>query len=124
MFGEKIKLLREQAGLSRKAVANDLGIHETTYGKYELEKREPDLETIHRLANYFKVSVNALIENDNPPPTQKEPATDNGDGLTDEERGYIKMYRSASPELQAAALGMLEAAEKARLARDSSAKDR
>lgn len=53
-------------------------------------------------------------------PESTNPATIDGSGITEQERKHIKLFRAASPELQAAAIAMLEAAEKARIAQDSS----
>jgi len=44
-----------------------LKIHETTYGKYELGIREPDIEMIKTLAKFFSVSINDLLGNTDDP---------------------------------------------------------
>lgn len=61
MIGEKLKELRESLGLSRKAIAELINKDQTTYGKYELGKREPDSETLKKLADIFRVSVDELL---------------------------------------------------------------
>ena len=61
MFGSRLAALRKEKGLSKVAMAKYLGIHDTTYGKYELGKREPDLGTITKLAEYFDVTVDHLL---------------------------------------------------------------
>lgn len=71
-----------------------------------------------KIAKRFNVSTDYLLgETDKPLPIASE-------GLTSEEIEYIKLYRQASPEMQVAALAMLEAAEKARLTRDASGEDK
>ena len=61
MLAENLKRLRNNKGLSKRTVARDLGVHDSTYGKYELGHREPDLETTQKLANYFNVTVDELL---------------------------------------------------------------
>jgi transcriptional regulator with XRE-family HTH domain len=61
MFKERIKRLREVKGLNKRQIASILNIDESTYGKYELGKREPDFETVQKLADFFDVSVDYLL---------------------------------------------------------------
>lgn len=61
MIGNRLKELRESKGLTRKVVAEFIKIDQTTYGKYELNKREPDVETLKKLANFFGVSVDYIV---------------------------------------------------------------
>lgn len=70
MFSQNLKIAREHKGLTRKAVAAHLKIHESTYGKYELGQREPALETIEQLAKLFGVTTAYLLNHEeikNPP---------------------------------------------------------
>ncbi|HBM81119.1 MAG TPA: transcriptional regulator [Clostridiaceae bacterium] len=62
MIGKKLKELRESKGLTRKAVAKQINIDQTTYGKYELGKREPSFEIVKKLADFFQVSVDFLLD--------------------------------------------------------------
>lgn len=61
MFSTRLTQLREELGLTRKEVAEKLNIDQTTYGKYELSKRQPDYETLQRIASFFCVSVDYLL---------------------------------------------------------------
>jgi len=61
MLNERLARLREEAGYTKKEVANILNIDPSTYGKYELGKRQPDYETLIRLAELFNVSVDFLL---------------------------------------------------------------
>jgi transcriptional regulator with XRE-family HTH domain len=67
VIGDNLKDLREARDLSRKEVAAYLKIHETTYGNYELGKRQPSLETVQKLAKYYNVSTDQILGNDLPP---------------------------------------------------------
>lgn len=62
MFQTKLKMLREAAGYkSQQAFANVFGVAQSTVGNWEAGKREPDFETIRRLATFFNVPVDFLI---------------------------------------------------------------
>lgn len=67
MLGNTLKLLREGKGYTRKHVAELLQIDQTTYGKYELNKREPDIKTLNALANIYGVTVDYLINSKSEP---------------------------------------------------------
>ena len=57
----RLKELRLEKGLTQKAVAEVIGCSASTYPKYEREEREPDLDTLCKLADFYKVTVDYLI---------------------------------------------------------------
>jgi len=63
MIGDKIKLLREAKGLTQQQIAQDpaFGIKQGTLSAYERNAREPNIETIRRIAEYFGVTSDYLI---------------------------------------------------------------
>ena len=64
----KLKELRVKKGVTQNEVAIAVGCAKSTYPKYEREEREPDITTLCRLADYFEVTVDYLIDhkyNDN-----------------------------------------------------------
>lgn len=63
MIGDKIKLLREAKGLTQQQIAQDpaFGIKRGTLSAYERNAREPNIETIRRIAEYFGVTSDYLI---------------------------------------------------------------
>lgn len=63
MIGDKIKLLRETKGLTQQQIAQDpaFGIKQGTLSAYERNAREPNIETIRRIAEYFGVTSDYLI---------------------------------------------------------------
>ena len=63
----RLKELREAKGLSQRKLANELGMLHQTYSNYENEKREPNIATLIKLADYFDVSVDYLIEHEKTP---------------------------------------------------------
>lgn len=60
-IGKNIKAIRETLGLSIKDTANLLELSPIRYSNYERNKRQPDLETLLAIANFFKVSIDFLI---------------------------------------------------------------
>ena len=53
--------LRKSKGMSRKAVASELKLDQTTYGKYELGKRQPSVEVLNKISSFFNVSTDYLL---------------------------------------------------------------
>ena len=64
LFGERLRTLRRQAGLTQQAVAERLSIHRTAYTKYETSGVTPDQRGLMALAEMFGVSVDYLIGRD------------------------------------------------------------
>ena len=56
-----LKKLREDASISRKAVADAIGVSQQSVNKYENHNIEPDIETLIRIADFFETSVDYLI---------------------------------------------------------------
>jgi transcriptional regulator with XRE-family HTH domain len=56
-----MKDLRLANKLSQKHIANKLGITRQAYSRYETGDREPGLETISFLADYYKVPVQTFF---------------------------------------------------------------
>lgn len=58
---EALKKLRKDRKLNQSELANYLGISVSAYGNYELGQREPNIETLDKLAEFYDVSVDYLI---------------------------------------------------------------
>lgn len=65
MIAEKIKLLRENSGLSQKALADKLGITRSSVNTWELGISVPSTQYIVELATLFKVSTDYLLNVNN-----------------------------------------------------------
>lgn len=57
----KLREFRKQKNLSMKELGAILGLAESTISLYENGKREPDIATLIKIANYFNVSVDELL---------------------------------------------------------------
>ena len=64
-FGKMLKSLRLEKGISQRKLGEDLGVVNQTISFWETGSREPDLDTLLAIANYFDVSVGFLISDKN-----------------------------------------------------------
>lgn len=60
-FNERLKLLRREAGLSQQDFAKQLGTSKSSINMYERGEREPGLETLEAIADYFNVDMDYLL---------------------------------------------------------------
>lgn len=63
MNGNILMNLRMNNGLLQKELAQNLGISVSAIGMYEHNRRQPDHDTLKKIANYFNVSIDYLLEN-------------------------------------------------------------
>lgn len=61
-FGDVLRGILEETGITQKQVAAELNLLPATLGRYIRNEREPDIETIKRIANYFHVSTDYLLD--------------------------------------------------------------
>ena len=57
----RLKELRTEKGATQREVAEVIGCAKSTYPKYEREEREPDIDALCRLADYFGVTIDYLV---------------------------------------------------------------
>lgn len=55
--------MRREKNLSQKELGNKLGLAESTIGMYEQGKRQPDYETLLKIADFFEVTLDFLLGN-------------------------------------------------------------
>lgn len=61
MFSNNLKVQRKRAGLTQVELANKLHVANGTVAMWETGKREPNFETIQKIAELFNVTVDDLI---------------------------------------------------------------
>ena len=97
-LGEKLRELREDYDLSQSQVAMALSIDRSTYTNYELNKTQPNLETVVRLSRIFDVNVEDLMpdldEDEAGGARHKQPMRSIDKSLNKEERGMITRFRA------------------------------
>ena len=63
----RLKELRKQNGISQLKLSIDLNTNQNTISRYETGIREPGIAELIRIADYFQVSIDYLLERtDNP----------------------------------------------------------
>ncbi|MDB4866900.1 MAG: family transcriptional regulator [Cohnella sp.] len=66
-IGSRIALLRDQRGWTQEKLATSLGISRAALSHYEKNRREPDMETLTKVADLFNVTIDYLVgRTDNP----------------------------------------------------------
>lgn len=64
---QRLRELREQKGISQLKLAMDLSLNQNSISRYETGEREADYKTLIALADYFRVSVDYLLERTDDP---------------------------------------------------------
>lgn len=85
-LGEIIKELLEQHTISQKQLAESLDISPSALGNYIQCRREPDYHTLVRIADFFHVTTDYLLNHSTAP------------ALSHEEEHLIHIFRSLSEE--------------------------
>lgn len=60
-FGERLRLLRNNKGLSQQDFAKQISLSKSSVNMYERNEREPNLETLEKIADYFNVDLDYLL---------------------------------------------------------------
>lgn len=63
-FGEKLKTIRKQAGMSQEKLAEKIGVSRQAITKWETDAGIPDIENIMALSALFNVSIDELLSNE------------------------------------------------------------
>ncbi len=63
-FGVKLNMLRKQRGLTQLELANELNYSDKAISKWERGESVPDSYTLYVIADFFAVSIDSLISND------------------------------------------------------------
>ena len=81
----RLKQLIQETGVSQRQVAEAIGVTEPAMNHYINGRREPDITTLVKLADYFDVSIDYLVGRDVPeerPMSDKAIMTANGQNIT------------------------------------------
>lgn len=87
---KRLKELRLAKGISQKEIAEYLGITTAAYSLYERGNREPNLTILKKIAEYYKVSMDDLLEMSDEPQTVA--AHLDGDDFTEDEKKEIQQF--------------------------------
>ena len=61
-FGEKLKELRLEKGLTQKQLAQEIGNAQSAIVYWETNKQEPTISALKKLCKYFEVSADYLLD--------------------------------------------------------------
>lgn len=129
MFADRLKQLRKEEKLTQIQLAQIFNVANGTIAMWETGKREPDFDTISRLADYFDVSIDYLMGRVDQPcyeldtqkmleklircgdknQTEKEPAPENGDGPSETAKCFMGLVDKLTPDQQQLLLAQLRA---------------
>ena len=103
---QRIKDLREIHGMSQQRLAAELNVTQAMVSKYELGVSEPDIAMIKRIAEYFGVSSDYLLE------LSDDKTAIPVSGLSQEEKdvlfGFKRLDKIQKAKLQAYLQGLLQ----------------
>lgn len=63
-FQQTLTTLRKSRGLTQAKLSEALGISDKTYSKWETGENEPDMASLHRLAQYYEISPAVFFGNE------------------------------------------------------------
>jgi len=86
MFSVRLTYLRKKKNVTQQKVADYLGITRPAYTAYEQGKRQPDYETLTKIADFFDVTVDYLIGRTDDP--QEDSLKEDDDKVLDGFWGY------------------------------------
>lgn len=62
MLSDKLIELRQRKGITQTELSKILNIRQNTYSQYENRNRMPDYTILIKIADYYKVSIDYLLE--------------------------------------------------------------
>ena len=93
----RLKELRNNSGISQEKIAEYIGCSGAVYSRYETGARQPSIDIMIKLANFFGVSLDYLVGN-----REFEETT-----LSEREIEVLRAFREADPRAKADAYNLL-----------------
>lgn len=122
LLGENLRKAREEKGLTQAEVAKLLDMSASTIGMYEQGRRDPDTDTLKKLAELYEVSTDYLLgRTDDPSPKQDDRQHVNDDEALEyldelhkrpEMKALFQVSRKATKEDIETAITIIEALKK------------
>lgn len=110
LLAERLIKLRKEKKKTQQQISSILGITRPAYTAYERGTRQPDYETLQKLAELFEVSIDFLLGSSNEPLSNKKSNEGEYDSLKElnklikeygiEDSGFfdINQWKNLSPE--------------------------
>lgn len=102
---ETLRILRKNAKMTMKELGRVLGCGESTISMYENGKRQPDNETLKKIADYYGVTIDYLLGYET---TTISTVEENS--LTDGEKALLDLFNRVPQEQQQLVLEMIKVA--------------
>ena len=102
-YGQRIKELREERGLSLMALAKAIGVSDTAICKWENQLAEPKLTYIVRLADFFNCSADFLTGRSDDLGLVVQSCL-----VTQEDKRLLDIFHGLSPQTRELAMRTLE----------------
>ena len=96
MIGNKLRELRKSINLTQEDLSEKLAISRSSLSLYETDKREPDGETLLKIADYFDISLDYLFGKNHT--TLNMPPPVSSTFLTPNEKILLKLFRQLTTE--------------------------
>lgn len=100
----QLKIIRKRNNLTQQQVADALGITRSAYCGYEIGRRSPEIDTLIRLAEFYRLSLDKFLQEITSDMVFENDDFENNDDtrflsqLSKDERALIVMYRTASDQ--------------------------
>ena len=114
MVHRQLKIIRKQNELSQQQVADVLGISRSAYCGYETGRRSPDVDTIVKLSNFYRLPLEKFFDNRIPTEYlyddsyyESQPDTRYLSQLSKSERDLIVSFRKLDFEQQKEILNLV-----------------
>lgn len=91
MIGDVIKKERTKKDITQSELAKAIGVSPSTIGMYEQNRRQPDTESIIKIADYFNVTTDYLLGIED---VETIAAHHDGEKYTDEELEQIEAFKA------------------------------
>lgn len=92
-----LRYLRTLRGITQKEVSQAIGCSEVVYSRYETGAREPSIDTLIKLADFFEVTTDFLLGH----------GVEVSELLSEHEVRFIRAFRSADQRAREDALALL-----------------
>ena len=89
----RLRELRKERNVSQQKLAQALGVSRSTVAMWETGPNQPDYETLLRIADYFEVSTDYILER-----TKEKISSPPSDPLSEEDAALLEAFHAASSE--------------------------
>ena len=80
-LGQRFRYYRVRANLTQKEAAKLIGINDYQLGNYETNRSEPNITTLKKMSQVYRVSIDKLVNNNID--KKEEPKIIDDDGIVD-----------------------------------------